>query len=70
MTRGSIREYVQAIRAVVAGDMVLFLLIGQCLLRHAARYLTRPMSLASCQAEYINKIKTFCPAELATNSIY
>ena len=39
-------EIVQAIRAVVAGDMVLSPLIGQRLLRHAARYPIRPVSLA------------------------
>jgi DNA-binding NarL/FixJ family response regulator len=39
-------EIVQAIRAVVAGDMVLSPLIGQRILQCAARYPIRPVSLA------------------------
>jgi len=38
-------EVVQAIRAVVTGDMVLSPPIGQRLLKHAARYPTRPVLL-------------------------
>ena len=40
-------EVVQAIRAVVAGDMVLSPSIGQRLLKHAAQYPTKPLSLES-----------------------
>ena len=40
-------EVVEAIRAVVSGDMVLSPLIGQHLIKHAARHPTKPLALIS-----------------------
>jgi DNA-binding NarL/FixJ family response regulator len=40
-------EVVEAIRAVVSGDMVLSPIIGQHLIKHAARYPTKPLVLTS-----------------------
>jgi len=39
------KEVVQAVRGIIAGEMVLSPTIGQTLLKHAARYPTKPVAL-------------------------